>query len=119
MAFRSKYTGRYSGIGAMLQRPWLQAACVASAEKLQVVAEGNSPTGDPSEDPHPGQYRSSFVVVPAMINVPFRGQPRHRASARLINTAPHAWRVERGDGRVPRYAVLSKSIDDLKAVHRA
>lgn len=119
MAYRSKYHGRYGGIGAMLSRPWIQAECVSTAEKLQAVAEGNSPTGDPLEDPHPGLYRSSFIVVPIMRNVPFRGKPRMRASARLINTAPHASIVERGNGNTPRYAVLSKSVDDLKAAHRA
>lgn len=117
--FRSKYTGRYSGIGAMLSRPWIQAACVSTAEKLQAIAEGNSPTGNAASDPHPGQYRASFIVVPHTRNVPFRGKPRMRAGARLINTASHASIVERGNGKTPRYAVLSKSIDDLKGAHRA
>lgn len=111
MAYRSKYHGRYSGIGAMLSRPWIQAACVAKAEELKTVAEGRSPRDT-------GEYARSFHVVPIMKNVPFRGQPRIRASARLINDSDHAPIVERGNGRTPRYAVLSKSIDDLKAVNR-
>jgi hypothetical protein len=119
MSYRSKYTGRYSGIGKMLQRPWIQARCVAVAEKMQETAEGLSPTGDPANDPHPGEYRASFVVVPTMTNVPFRGKPRLRASARLINTAGHARIVEYGNGRTPRYAVLSKSIDAMKGAHGA
>lgn len=119
MAYRSRYTGRYSGIGSMLSRPWLQAPCLAAAEKLKTIAEARSPVGDPVEDKHPGLYAASFAVVPLTKNVPFRGKPRRRAGARLINGVNYAWRIEKGDGRVPRYAVLSKSIDDLKAAHRA
>ncbi|MFJ6636566.1 hypothetical protein ACIQMR_35160 [Streptomyces sp. NPDC091376] len=112
--FRSKYTGRYSGIGSMLQRPGMQRACKDAAIKLMGLAEGVSPTGDPEEDRHPGLYRASFDVVPIYKNVPFRGKPRIRPGARLINTAPHAWRVEKGDGRVPRYAPMQRAIDALK-----
>jgi hypothetical protein len=117
MAYRSKYTGRYSGIGKMLTRPWLQAPCVAAAEKLMSAAQAVSPTGDPEEDKHPGLYRAGFEVRAIYKNVPFHGKPRQRASARLINTAGHAWRVEHGDGRVPRYAPLQKAIDAVKAAH--
>jgi hypothetical protein len=112
MAYRSKYTGRYDGIGAMLSRPWLQVACVSAAEKLQTIAEGRSPR-------ETGEYASSFSVIPVMLNVPFRGKPRMRAGARLVNSSDHARHVEYGNGGTPRYAVLSKSIDDLKAAHRA
>jgi hypothetical protein len=119
MAYRSKYHGRYSGIGSMLSRPWLQAPCIAAAEKLQTIAEARAPVGDPNEDDHSGLYASSFGVLPISKNVPFRGKPRIRAGARLVNAAPHARIVEYGNGRTPRYAVLSKSIDDLKAAHRA
>lgn len=116
--YRSKYTGRYSGIGAMLSRPWLQAPCVARAEELKSLAQATAPVGDPTEDAHPGLYKASFDVAPIYKNVPFRGKPRQRASARVMNTAPHAWRVEHGDGRVPRYAPLQKAVDALKAAHR-
>lgn len=115
--FRSKYTGRYNGIGRMLQRPWLQRPCKNAAVKMKSYAEAVSPTGDPAEDSHPGLYRASFDVLPIYKNVPFRGKPRMRPGARLINTAPHAWRVEKGDGRVPRYAPLQKAMDAAKAAH--
>ncbi|WP_459750991.1 hypothetical protein [Streptomyces sennicomposti] len=79
-----------------------------------------SPVGNPADgDRHPGQYRESFDVLPVWRNIKWKGQTRWRASARLINVAPHAWRVEHGDGRVPRYAVLARSIDTMKAAHRA
>ncbi|MFG3014301.1 hypothetical protein ACGFZB_28560 [Streptomyces cinerochromogenes] len=110
MAYRSKYTGRYSGIGAMLQRPWIQAKCVAVAERAKGIAEGRSPR-------ETGEYSRSFSVLPITKNVPFRGKPRMRAGARLINTSGHARIVEYGNGRTPRYSVLSKSIDDLKAAN--
>lgn len=117
MAYRSRYTGRYSGIGKMLTRPWLQAPCLVAAGKIMAEAQTVSPTGDPEEDRHPGMYRASFEVLPIYKNVPFRGKPRQRGSARVINRAPHAWRVEHGDGRVPRYAPLQKAIDAAKASH--
>ncbi|MEU1200113.1 hypothetical protein ABZ446_28360 [Streptomyces sp. NPDC005813] len=112
MTYRSKYTGRYSGIGAMLSRPWLQAKCVSAAERGKAIAEARSPR-------ETGEYSRSFVVVPITKNVPFRGKPRRRASARLMNTSDHARIVEYGSGRTPRYAILSKTLDDLKAAHLA
>lgn len=119
MAYRSKYTGRYSGIGRLFMKPGIQRACRDAAVTMKGIAESTSPTGSPADgDRHPGEYRRSFDVVPVVKNVPFRGKPRLRAGARLINTAPHAWRVEHGDGRVPRYAVLSKTLDTMKAAHR-
>lgn len=114
--FRSKYTGRYSGIGKLFTRPGVQLACRKAAVKGKGIAEGISPHGDPADgDRHPGLYAASFDVVPVWRKISFRGKPRWRAGARLINTAPHAWRVEHGDGRVPRYAVLSRTIDTLKS----
>lgn len=118
MAYRSKYHGRYSGIGAMLSRPWIQRACRSAAVEMKGIAEGISPVGDAADgDKHPGLYRRSFDVVPVYKNVPFRGKPRTRAGARLVNTAPHSRIVENGNGKTPRYAVLSKSIDLMKAAH--
>lgn len=117
MAYRSTYTGRYSGIGAMLSRPWMHVPCKAAAIKLQTAAQAVAPVGDPLEDRHPGLYKASFAVVPIVKNVPFRGRPRQRAGARVMNVAPHAWRVEHGDGRVPRYAPLQRAIDTMKATH--
>jgi hypothetical protein len=117
MAYRSKYNGRYNGMGQMLTRPWLQTPCKNAAVKIMAEAQTVSPTGDPEEDRHPGLYRASFDVEPIIKNVPFRGKPRLRPSARVINTAKHAWRVEHGDGRVPRYAPLQKALDAVKASH--
>lgn len=114
----STYSGNYAGIGSMLRRPWMAAAVVPVAERMLAVAEGLSPTGRPPGDPHPGEYRASFkVVAPIMLNVPFRGKPALRVSARLVNTSGHAGIVEHGNGNTPRYAVLSRSIDAMKASH--
>jgi hypothetical protein len=119
MTYRSKYTGRYSGIGKLMQRPGIQRACRKAAVEMKALAEARSPVGDPQTDSHSGRYKASFDVVPVWRNIPFQGRPRWRASARLINTSPEARIVEYGTGRTPRYAVLSKTIDDLKAAHRA
>jgi hypothetical protein len=115
--YRSKYRGRYVGIGSMLRRPWLQRPCLEAAETLQSEAQNVSPVGDPEEDRHPGLYRASFEVQPITKSVKFRGRPSQRHGARLVNKASHAWRVEHGDGRVPRYAPLQKAIDAVKAVN--
>lgn len=117
MSYRSKYTGRYSGIGAMLSRPWLQAPCLAAGARIQAFAEARAPVGSPNEDNHPGLYKASFATVPHTKNVPFRGKPRIRAGARVMNTAAHATIVEYGNGRTPRYAVFRGAIDDAKAGH--
>jgi hypothetical protein len=118
--FRSKYTGRYTGIGKVFQRPSIQLACRKAAVEMKGIAEGFAPVGDLADgDNHPGLYKESFDVVPVWRNIKWKGQTRWRASARLVNTAPHAWRVERGDGRVPRYAVMQRSIDAMKAANRA
>ncbi|MEV4971959.1 hypothetical protein [Streptomyces scopuliridis] len=117
MAYRSKYTGRYSGMGQMLTMPWLQAPCLAAANEIKAVAVSIAPVGDPAEDRHPGLYKASFTVVPHTKNVPFRGKPRMRAGARLLNTAPHAAIVEFGNGRTPRYAVLSRAREIVEAAH--
>ncbi|MFI2213035.1 hypothetical protein [Streptomyces sp. NPDC020141] len=116
---RSKYYGRYQGIGSMLSRPWLQRPCMDAAGDLQRLAEDVSPVGDPTEDAHPGLYKASFQTGPIFKNVPFKSQPRMRAGARLVNTASHAWRVEYGDGRVPRYAPLQRAIDALTVMRSA
>jgi hypothetical protein len=119
MAYRSKYTGKYAGLGRMVSRPWLAKPCRDACVKIMHVAQATAPVGDPAEDKHPGWYKRSFDVMPINRNVPFRGQPRQRFGAQVVNTAPHAWRVETGDGRVPRYAILTKAIDTVKGAHSA
>lgn len=118
MAYRSKYVGRYGGIGAMLSRPWMHVPCKAAALKIQAAAQALAPVGDPLEDDHPGLYKASFGVIPLNKNVPFRGKPRIRSGAQVFNEAPHATIVEYGNGRTPRYAVFRKAVDTVKASHR-
>ncbi|OKI19313.1 hypothetical protein [Streptomyces sp. CB03911] len=105
------YVGRYNGIGRLLQSPAVQLATAKAAERMKPIAESIAPVGDPATDPHPGQYKASFVVQPATVNVPFRGKPRLRAASRLVNTARHATKVEFGNGPTQRYAVLRRTID--------
>jgi hypothetical protein len=119
MSYRSKYTGNFRGIGKIFMKPGVQRACRTAAVELKSISEGAAPVGDPEEDRHPGLYARSFDVVPIVKNVRFKGRPKLRAGARLINTAPHAWRVEKGDGRVPRYAIMQRAIDTMKAANRA
>ncbi|MFD9290664.1 hypothetical protein ACFWBV_20740 [Streptomyces sp. NPDC060030] len=41
-----------------------------------------------------------------------------RTGARVINTAPHAWVVEYGNGQTSRYAPLVKALLDVEAGFR-
>ncbi|MFB7115743.1 hypothetical protein [Streptomyces sp. NPDC056291] len=116
--FRSKYTGRYAGIAKLFTHPGVVRVCRNAAVEMKAAAEAIAPVGNPADgDRHPGLYKRSFDVTPLYKNIPFRGKPRMRAGARLINTAPHAWRVEYGDGRVPRYAVMQRAMDAVIATH--
>ncbi|MFD6363771.1 hypothetical protein ACFWFX_28605 [Streptomyces roseolus] len=108
------YRANFRNTGRMLKRPMFHAPCLKAAEKMQGFAEGVSPVGDPTEDKHPGLYKASFKTMPIFKDVRFKGRPTTRAGARLVNTAEHAWRVEKGDGKVPRYAPLQKAIDMAK-----
>ncbi|MFB7823882.1 hypothetical protein [Streptomyces hydrogenans] len=108
------YKAHFRNTGLMLKKPMFHAPCLKAAERMQSFAESVSPVGDPAEDAHPGLYRSSFKTMPIFKDVRFKGRPTSRAGARLLNVAPHAWRVEYGDGRVPRYAPLQKAIDMAK-----
>ncbi|MGV9546861.1 hypothetical protein [Streptomyces ardesiacus] len=108
---RPFYRGRYSGIGHMFQRPWLQRAARKVAVDMKAAAEAQSPRDT-------GEYSRSFDVVPVFLNIPFQGKPRLRAGARLINTSGHARHVEYGNGQTPRYAILHDVVDEFKAAHR-
>lgn len=118
MAYRSKYSGRYSGLGTMVSRPWLAKPCRDAAVKIMHEAQAVSPVGDPDEDRHPGLYRSSFSIESVFKNIPFRGKPRLRHGAMVVNSAPHAKAVEYGDWNVPRYAPLTKAYLAVTAVNR-
>ncbi|GGX26961.1 hypothetical protein [Streptomyces chryseus] len=117
MAYRSTYHGKFTGMGAMLRRPWMLRAVTKPAHRALAIAQALSPTGNPAEDPHPGLYRSAFKVTYELKNKPFRGQPALRATATLVNTAPHAGIVEYGNGKTEKYAVLRRTIDAMKAAH--
>lgn len=111
MTSRPTYRGRYTGIGGMFTRPWMQRATRRVAVDMKAVAEGRSPR-------ETGEYASSFDVVPVLLNIPFQGKPKMRAGSRLLNDSDHARHVEYGNGETPRYAVLHTVVDTFKAAHR-
>ncbi|KDQ65762.1 hypothetical protein [Streptomyces sp. NTK 937] len=117
MTYRSKYVGKYSGLGRMVSRPWMGKPCRDAAVRIMHSAEGFSPVGDPAEDRHPGLYKASFSVEPVFRNIPFRGKPRMRHGAMVVNTAPHAKAVEYGNWNIPRYAPLTKAYMAALAEH--
>lgn len=116
--YRSTYTGNYTGIGRMLRRPGMAKAVVVAATKMLPIAVTNSPTGNAATDPHPGLYRRSWRVEYGVKPIKFRGRPSERPYGRLINTTRYAVAVEHGvPNRVPRHAVLRKTLDEAVAAH--
>ncbi|MFB7479012.1 hypothetical protein ACFUEM_02455 [Streptomyces anulatus] len=117
-SFRSRYRGNFDGIGKLTRLPGVQLACRAAALELQAAAEARAPVGDPEVDRNSGLYKGSFDVIPIEKSVPWRGTPRRRAGARVLNTAPHAWVVEYGNGKTPRHAVFQKALEDVSSRFR-
>lgn len=115
----SYYRGNFQGIGRMLQQPGIRKALEDKANEMRPVAVGISPVGDPRTDPHSGEYRDSWTVVTGDKRVKFHGVSRPRPYARLLNTSTHAVDVEYGTIRVPRHAVLRKTLDIFKAANNA
>jgi hypothetical protein len=115
----SYYRGNFQGIGRMLQQPGIRLACIRAAADMLPTAVNISPTGDPSTDPHPGLYQRSFRVEYGEKPVKFHGVNRPRPYGRLVNTANYAVDVEHGTDRVPRHAVLRRTLDAAVAAHRA
>ncbi|MFI1532525.1 hypothetical protein [Streptomyces griseus] len=115
MAFRSRYRGNFDGIGKLTRLPGVQLVCRAAALEIKQAAEFRAPVGDPEVDRNSGLYKASFDVIPIEKSVPWRGTPRRRAGARVINTAPHALIVEVGNGKSPRHAVFQKALEDVSS----
>ncbi|MEV7425156.1 hypothetical protein [Streptomyces sp. NPDC091212] len=115
MTYRSKITGKYMGMGRLLSGGKLQRPCIVAGERFAEIARSRSPVGRPGQDDHAGLYRASFVVDVHVKNVPFRGKPRLRTGARVMNTAPHAGIVEYGNSKTPRYSVFHTTVDVMKA----
>lgn len=80
---------------ALAATPQMQHAMVEAAERGKTWAERNSPR-------RTGEYASSFVVEPAMID--------GTAGARLVNTSDHAVYVEWANGT----HVLARSVDAIE-----
>jgi hypothetical protein len=117
MTYRSKYTGRYTGMASMLRQPWMIRAVTTPAHKGLEIARNLSPVGKPGEDPHPGAYRSAWKVTYGLKNKPFRGRAALRQVATLVNDSDHARHVEYGNGGTPEYRVARNTVDALKAAH--
>jgi hypothetical protein len=104
-------------MGSMLKRPWMLQAVLPTAHRALGVAQALSPTGDPAQDPHPGEYRASFGVEYGLKSIKFLGRPGRRQVATLVNRSNHAGIVEYGNSKTPEYRVLRATIDAMKAAH--
>jgi len=112
-----KFTPSYSGLGALLRGPEMQAEMKSRAEKIEAAAIAGAPTGDAAKgDRHPGEYKASFTSG---------SDVRHtdkgtRAVGYVRNSAPHAAAVEYGyRGRSARegqaaHHTLGRAIDHAR-----
>jgi hypothetical protein len=82
----------------------IQADMLGRAEAIEDLAVSIAPVGGAS-DPHPGLYKSSFVVTTTARG----GRRKDRATATVTNTAPHSRHVEWGTERVPAHHVLLRA----------
>lgn len=110
-----RYRADYAGTRQLMKSAEMQAVVREVAEKGKAYAESIAPVGDPLEDPHSGEYKSSFEV-----NVTDEGginPPGVRAEAQLINTSAYAAAVEWGNSAYPPYAhgyhVLARTLSAL------
>lgn len=89
-----KFNPSYSGLGALLRGPEMQAEMKRRAYKIAIAATADAPVGPP-DDPHRGEYRDSFHVESGVMSDVKGGR---RAYGKVTNTAPHAAAVEYGKG---------------------
>ena len=94
------------GVGQLLRSPMIQADMLFRAERIEAAAQGIAPVGGPG-DPHPGQYKESFVVTTTARG----GRRRDRATATVTNTAYYARWVEYGTEKVPAHHVLLRAAE--------
>jgi hypothetical protein len=113
------YRGNFEGIGRMMQQPGIRLRVIRAAADMLPIAVNLSPVGDAESDPHPGLYQRSWRVEYGDKPVKFHGADRPRPYGRLVNTAGHARDVEHGTDRVPRHAVLRRTLDAAIAAHHA
>lgn len=97
----------YGKFNPLLNTPELVEVLRQIAEKGIPIAIAMSPVGNPSSDPHAGEYKASFIVEAGAHG----GIHEDRAEAQLINTSDHAVNVEWQDN----YHVLSRTLEQLKA----
>lgn len=86
---RVKYQPDFSGIRALAKGPEMQKAMLQIGGNAKDYAVKISPKRS-------GEYSRSFDVQPTLVPVTWRKEMR--ASAKLINTAPHAAAVEWKNG---------------------
>ncbi len=92
------------GVGQLLKSRMIQADMLYRAERIADAAVSIAPVGGPS-DPHPGHYKSSFVVTTTARG----GRRKDRATATVTNTAYYARFVEYGTERVRAHHVLVRA----------
>lgn len=92
------------GVGQLLRSDMVKAEMERRANVIKGVAVSIAPVGS-VRDPHPGLYKSSFVVTSTSRG----GRRKDRATATVTNTAPYARFVEYGTERVTAHHVLLRA----------
>ena len=91
----TRHVANHAGRQQMLQSAAMEALMMEAAAEGAVFAASIAPV-------RTGAYRNSFVVEGDVVQV----GGKNRAGARLVNTSPYAWAVERGRGA---HHVLSRT----------
>jgi hypothetical protein len=97
---RITYKKSISGLNALMRSAEVRDVLRQAAERGAELAREISPV-------HTGEYRDSFTVTTQDV----AGVHQDRAGARIVNSSPHAARVEWEDG----YHVLARVADALGA----
>lgn len=100
------FNANYHGLGELLKSLEMQHAMHKKAEEIATAAVAIAPVGDPSTDPHSGEYKSSFRVESGV-----QRKTTERAYGRVTNDAGHAAEVEFGNRNHAGQHVLSRAVD--------
>lgn len=86
--------------------PELRAFLEGLGKKGVGFAQGIAPVGNPARDKHSGAYRDG-------LNYQIH-QGKSRMSLRIGARDPKSWWVEFGTAKMPKYAVLRRTLDFLR-----
>lgn len=98
----SEFHASYSGIGRLLRSELIGQALMERAERVRARAEETAPISSSSEDP--GRYANSFRTELGI------SKNRARVEAKVVNDAPEALWVEKGNSHQDAQNILVRAL---------